>query len=1343
MTIVERTCTELSDKVDNGTRPPPSKPLAAYRECSAYVLLGDPGMGKSTAFEQEVKAIGAKAHFITARDFVTFDAEEHPEWRGTTLFIDGLDEMRAGASDRRTPLDSIRRKLDRLGKPRFRLSCRHADWLTIDRRSLGAVSTSGKVEVLRLDPLDEAGVREVLSANPSVNDADAFAGEAKERGMEGLLANPQSLDLLVRAVHAGGWPSSRAETFETACLAMANERNQEHLSVLPVPDPERVLDAAGRVCAGMLVSGVAECDTDPSRANEDHAHIAACSLPDRDARLAVASGLFLHRAEGRIQPIHRHIAEYVAARHIASLIEGGLPALRVIGLMTGSDGMVVSQLRGLSAWLAVRSEAARYDLIERDPIGLGLYGDIEAFSFEEKRTLFQAIAREPQKLEATRLTEPTLRLTEPAFVPLATAAMIGVFEEVFAEPPSGVYGQFVVDFALRILLAAPPLPDLALTLLGIVRDDTRWPRVREAALRAFIQYGGDGDHDADLMDLLRDVRNGRMADPDDQFLGQLLSALYPRRIPPSELWDYAKEPSELIGGYKAFWFHVSSATPDDAIADLMDSCRARLDELEGLNDYGLLGSCFGPLLVRGLQSKGDGLGMARLYNWLDAGWRLGTKQGAFGDWGQSVKCWIAGRPELHFGIFVEGIGRFPTSQWRAPHEAFKRLFGAAVSTAFFESCAEVAKSLAGDHELADALLFFVVQARRLKPESVREIVGDDARLSGALDRMVAPTDEDRLRRADQALVEEQQHRKARERIDRLLANEAALREGRASPALLNELARHYFGFDRGDFSLGFGFGRAGFADKGMERLEVVVQHDAQLLDAVQTALRLTVHRDDVPDAETIIKSRLQGRMHYLCWPYLAGVDLMERTGALAASWWTEQRIRITLTMYFGYGFGNEPRWYQRLIGERTEAVAAVYVQFVSAMFREGESVGMANLWSMAYEVAHEPLARVASLPLLDAFPARAKRDQFEDLNRLLVAAFRHADPTEFKGLIRRKLSRKSMSPGQRGRWLAAGCALATDEFGDDAVAFVESGRQQARVFHFVDFFPLDSPYVFPFSDSNPRLPALLIRLMGRFSFPADDFSDSRELAQHRIVSECRQALASDPSADATTALEELLADPNLDRLHYSLTLAAEEQRVIRRDQQYCAPSIEQVIKALDNGMPAGPGDLAALVLDRLDAIAARIRSDNSDAWKQHWSEDHHGRPTEPKPEESCRNALLSELRHWLPTGVHAEPESLYANRARADIRVSHGEFHVAIELKRNDHRQLWRAAQNQLIAKYTKDPASGGYGIYVVLWFGHDRTQRSPMGRRPDTPDALQKDLEAELTNAQRRTIFVRVVDVS
>ena len=121
--IVPRTCTEVSDTDRN--QPNESRPLDNFRSKSAYVLLGDPGSGKTTTFESESEAVDDTL-CVSARDFLTLNVDRHPEWREKTLFIDGLDEVRAGTADVRTPFDAIRRRLDELDKPRFRISCREA-----------------------------------------------------------------------------------------------------------------------------------------------------------------------------------------------------------------------------------------------------------------------------------------------------------------------------------------------------------------------------------------------------------------------------------------------------------------------------------------------------------------------------------------------------------------------------------------------------------------------------------------------------------------------------------------------------------------------------------------------------------------------------------------------------------------------------------------------------------------------------------------------------------------------------------------------------------------------------------------------------------------------------------------------------------------------------------------------------------------------------------------------------------------------------------------------------------------------------------------------------------------
>ena len=396
---VQRTCTEVLSKPEAQRREPITGPLELFRSAPAYVLLGDPGSGKSTTFKTEADFLGAEGIAMSARDFLASDVHSHPEWRGKTLFIDALDEMRVGSGDRREALDSIRRSLDAVGRPPFRISCREADWLgDNDRDRLAMVSSNAAVKILRLDPLTGRDVAQILDAHPDVGSAQGFVSEARERGVDTLLSNPLTLNMLAAAVGGNGiWPQSRLETFEMACSQMARERNREHSLGDPPPPAKQLLDVAGQLCAYQLLSGAAGWSPDYDDTDTDF-----ISLSDLEpsclavADHALSSRLFtgLGVAGGRVAPVHRQIAEFLSARYLARLIEDGLPSGRVVQLITAGDGMVVTVFRGLSAWLAALCPTARHDLISRDPVGVGLYGDLRRFSTHDKRTLLASLNRE-------------------------------------------------------------------------------------------------------------------------------------------------------------------------------------------------------------------------------------------------------------------------------------------------------------------------------------------------------------------------------------------------------------------------------------------------------------------------------------------------------------------------------------------------------------------------------------------------------------------------------------------------------------------------------------------------------------------------------------------------------------------------------------------------------------------------------------------------------------------------------------------------------------------------------------------------------------------------------------
>ena len=836
-------------------------------------------------------------------------------------------------------------------------------------------------------------------------------------------------------------------------------------------------------------------------------------------------------------------------------------------------------------------------------------------------------------------------------------------------------------------------------------------------------------------------------DPDNELLGTLLTQLYPRELPSSAVWDYLSETwnPELIGRHCVFWDTglARKSLPGD-VAELLDSLTERLPRLRPALDARHLNGLPLKLLARGLEARGDEIETVRLYDWLSVGssWNRDPEASWYGDESiHHIRSWLEQRPEVQKKVIAEGLKRCPQSdEFRfQAFEVQKRLYGAKPPSDFGLWCLKQAVAMAdtkpwvAEHLLELALAHTTDRSGNegLSLELLQEHAQRNERLKTSLARLLSPRSippnylkEDRR---DREYVEERR----RQRLDYVRSNEAALRENRATPVLLYQMGKKYFEFD--------------FGNDGPKAIEKELRGDRSLTQAVLQGLRGAIDREDVPELEEILSLREKDRMHYLGWPFLAGLAEVERTAPEDASRWNAGRIRKAIAFYYCTPHGGyRPEWYRRLLEARPEIVADVQVQFAVTEFR-GDREGIYKLWELAHDQAHSQVARHASLQLLRAFPTRCKLKHIDALDHLLQAALQHADRALFREVIGRKLSRTSMNVAQRVHWLAAGVIVSPAVYRDLLNDFVQ-GRER-RILQLAAFFCTQDRVWFSFDELGIPVLELLIRLVGSYVEP-DQWLDTNgvvtpAMQASGLVHELIRRLAASPAKDASDALDSLRANPVLARWRDVLSRASDDQRVIRRDSGYRHPDIGQVCRTLNGGSPANAGDLAALVRDRLRETAVRIRTGNTDDWRPYWNEDSNGKPCSPKNENSCRDAMLSDLRQLLPERVDAQPEGHYAKDRRADIRVSCLDFQVPVEVKKNNHRDLWSACKNQLIKQYTTGPATSGYGIYLVFWFGKDCTQPPPRDTRPYSPQKLREQLKATLSEDEARKISVCVIDVS
>ncbi len=96
-------------------------------------------------------------------------------------------------------------------------------------------------------------------------------------------------------------------------------------------------------------------------------------------------------------------------------------------------------------------------------------------------------------------------------------------------------------------------------------------------------------------------------------------------------------------------------------------------------------------------------------------------------------------------------------------------------------------------------------------------------------------------------------------------------------------------------------------------------------------------------------------------------------------------------------------------------------------------------------------------------------------------------------------------------------------------------------------------------------------------------------------------------------------------------------------------------------------------------------------WEAYWNGDL------PKDEDFCRDRLIEHVSGLLPESIRFGPETRMPLGKRVDIAVTRNTIKLPVEIKGQWHREVWKAASDQLDAKYAVDWQAEGHGAYIVL----------------------------------------------
>jgi glycosyltransferase involved in cell wall biosynthesis len=576
--------------------------LGELRDTPCLILLGTPGMGKTTEIQKEAEEARQRAEAVT---FLSLSELSAPDDLATALnrssesaksaietsywniFLDGLDEVLSDSSQIEKAISQQLRLLAQnglLGKVRFRISCRTAEWpsaLEAELRTLWAGDEVAVVQLERLRQEDvEKAARQVLGDNIAVK----FIQQIDNYDAEPLASRPVTLRMLLNIFQQQtDFPRQQQELYRRGLLAFIQEGNlarRQNRQTWRL-DVTSKLIVAGRIAAAALLSDSSDVWTGlyadmPSSRTVAIADIAGghepslgSSFPVDEAELkeVLLTSLFLPVSEERFVFAHKTFSEFLAAYY---LNQHELSSDDLIELLQTSEEtkIIPPQLREVSAWLAGMHPDFFRKLARSQPDIL-LRSDVASSSTEDRAMFVEQLmlAFEHEEIHDfdyqlrrrySRLWHPTLA---DQIRPYISSKETGL-----------VARRVAIDIAQE-----NKLTELAQLLLQISLDKTENHHIRGQAVAAIAEF----KIPAITVQLLPLAIENNPEDVNDDLKGWSLRALFPEYISTQQLLRTIspEKQGNYIGPYHMFlsYLKLHNVRQTDAV-ELVQWAAAQIDE---------------------------------------------------------------------------------------------------------------------------------------------------------------------------------------------------------------------------------------------------------------------------------------------------------------------------------------------------------------------------------------------------------------------------------------------------------------------------------------------------------------------------------------------------------------------------------------------------------------------------------------------------------------------------------------------------------------------------------------------------------------------------------------------
>lgn len=1299
------------------------------------VILGEPGIGKSDLTKSIANSLSAVR--VSAGTFSrSEDLSPYAVGHSGTLIIDGLDEVSTASGE--TALDVVLKKLDKLGRPRFILSCRAADWQGLSDRWKIEQDYGFRPVTLQILPFTQEQARSFLAGYENI-DADKLLDEIADRGLQELVGNPLTLGLLAEVAREGqGIPDNKTELLDKASRMLVREVNPAHVhSPAAQAHVEDLLVSAGAIMAHLLLSNMAGISTGV-RENlpTGFVHVSDfAGIPDAPlAQEVLKTRLFRSDGEGLFVPLHRVIAEFWSAYWLARRLKNGLSERRLFQILEFAGG-VPGPLRGVHAWLAHFSPSVVDRCIKSDPYGVLRYGETDKLPTPRAKLLLVTLA-------ALANEDPYFRSEDWGMRAVSGLARAELKDDIISVVRSPERHFHLSSLLLEALPGSTLTKEIVPELKELIADSSAAYSERLHAAQALIASQAQLDWPTIVSTLAKGGGN------DKRLALTIIGLLSGKGISASEIVDALiaelgidrNETSEdFISGTD---YTLVRNLPPEICAEVLDVLAGRI-AVKKTSPYWSPNFRISGAVQRLIAKALEGVEVRadRFWTWTR---HIDARASASSDSRDQISTTL--RTDTPFRRAVQRVALNDTSIENGPWMAIVSklpqsnpgLYLDRSDAAFFLSEILEKDSLAdaditlwadlvrsqGRVDKLDDVFRGVIERSTVKHVALAEEWAELTKSPARDFEKEERRRQDRYRR-QQALTFAK-HRRNFERV------KDDIRTGKAFGAL-HSLAQAYLNR----------YSDLNHESEPLQRLQEWVGDE--IAEAAIQGFVASLGRTGLPTITQIIEIRFEGK-HWNIEPILVcGVAELVRRGesldqvapsvanAILAVWWE-------MPEFHGQKLGEDV---ERCLEDNVFETQAGAEAFLTAIIEPNIAAGKENI-SAIYRMARNPrfsgIAGPLALRWLNAYPTANLSVQQELLQ---IALHSGTSPQLFELTRERLKDQGQLSPEALRMWLAAAFLLYLPDLRCEALKHASGDKD--ILWSIIDLRRPDRFENRSLSLSVGQLEQLIqtfAPLWPVVPHPPSGWRGSHEPHDATdFIYGCITALSSIPSSEASQALDHLATLESMTAYGESIKHARAQQRRLRRDQEYVPLTFNQAKQTLADGLPGTIDDLKALVVDRLEEMQHYLRNAETDGWDAYWNGD------PPKNENTCRHRIVDALRPKLPSSISLVPENLMPEQNRCDIVASLHTLGLPIEVKGQWHPEVWNASQTQLDDLYGRSWRADGRGVYIVLWFGDvpgKQLTAHPDGLpRPTSANELRKMLLDRLDDSERARIDVFVLDLS